>query len=259
MDYPAPRITLVDGAPDLSDAWRRGWRMGRGVGRSPVWAARARPVAGGRRPREGGGAGGIGPALRQRRRRARGGERAAVGQPVGRRRRSRRNSCACSTCAGPRSIASDWRRCGRARRSRPRRKFVPIWLLHRYQVEAAAKLVGGRGFTYPVAGGGREGAATPVAAGEQRAALDALFATLESPALTVPAPRALAVGGAQRGRRSPVRYRGDAYRGRAGVRSARRGRGRGRRDARSAARSRPAAAARAPARGGRRDAQGSRR
>ena len=49
-----------------------------------------------------------------------------------------------------------------------RRKFVPIWLLHRYQVEAAAKLIGGVDFSYSVRGDGRE-SARPVPAADQRA------------------------------------------------------------------------------------------
>jgi hypothetical protein len=68
-----------------------------------------------------------------------------------------------------------------------RRVFVPVWLLHRYQVEAAAKLLGGVDFAYAVAGDGT-GTAHPVPAGDQRRALDALLATLTPAALTVPAP-----------------------------------------------------------------------
>ena len=67
-----------------------------------------------------------------------------------------------------------------------RRKFVPIWLLHRYQIEAAAKLIGGVDFAYALNGDGRERAA-PVALDRQRRALDALMATLEPGALAVPA------------------------------------------------------------------------
>ena len=55
-----------------------------------------------------------------------------------------------------------------------RRRIVPIWLYHRYQVDAAAKLIGGIDYGYPVAGAGHE-AATPVAAADQRRALDALI------------------------------------------------------------------------------------
>jgi hypothetical protein len=67
-----------------------------------------------------------------------------------------------------------------------RRAFVPVWLLHRYQVEAAAKLLGGVDFTYAVKGEGREDMrAVPAAA--QRNAMDALLTTLTPAALTVPA------------------------------------------------------------------------
>ena len=58
-----------------------------------------------------------------------------------------------------------------------RRRLVPIYLYHRYQVEAAAKLVGGIDYGYPVVGDGHE-AAQPVPAASQRAALAALVATL---------------------------------------------------------------------------------
>jgi hypothetical protein len=58
-----------------------------------------------------------------------------------------------------------------------RRRLVPIYLYHRYQVDAAAKLLGGLDYGYPVAGDGRE-AATPVPAATQRAALEALIVTL---------------------------------------------------------------------------------
>jgi hypothetical protein len=66
-----------------------------------------------------------------------------------------------------------------------RRKFVPIWLLHRYQLEAAAKLIGGVDFAYALNGDGRE-RSPYVPAAEQRRALDAIFATLEPQALEVP-------------------------------------------------------------------------
>lgn len=61
-----------------------------------------------------------------------------------------------------------------------RRRLVPIYLYHRYQVDAVAKFVGGVDYGYPVAGDGQE-AATPVSGPEQRRALQALIATL-SPA-----------------------------------------------------------------------------
>lgn len=66
-----------------------------------------------------------------------------------------------------------------------RRRFVPIWLLHRYQVEATAKLVGGVDYVYAVKGDGTP-PAKPVAPATQRAALDALLATLSAENLEVP-------------------------------------------------------------------------
>lgn len=58
-----------------------------------------------------------------------------------------------------------------------RRRLVPIYLFHRYQIDATAKLVGGIDFTYAVGGDGREGS-TPVPAARQRQAIDALLAVL---------------------------------------------------------------------------------
>jgi hypothetical protein len=66
-----------------------------------------------------------------------------------------------------------------------RRAFVPIWLLDRYQVEAAAKSVGGVNFPYVVNG---ESALAQVLPGSsQWAALYALLDTLAPAELTVPA------------------------------------------------------------------------
>ena len=61
-----------------------------------------------------------------------------------------------------------------------RRRIVPIYLFHRYQIDATAKLVGGVDFTYGAAGDGHE-ASTPVPADRQRQAMDALLAVV-SPA-----------------------------------------------------------------------------
>jgi hypothetical protein len=66
-----------------------------------------------------------------------------------------------------------------------RRKFVPIWLLHRYQVEAVAKLVGGVDYFYAVKGDTRP-PPTVVPPAVQRAALDALLVTLSPAELSVP-------------------------------------------------------------------------
>lgn len=68
-----------------------------------------------------------------------------------------------------------------------RRRLVPIYLYHRYQVDAVAKLVGGLDYGYPVKGDGRE-TATPVPAATQRAALAGLVATLRPEALDLPEP-----------------------------------------------------------------------
>ncbi len=67
--------------------------------------------------------------------------------------------------------------------------LAPLYLHHRYQVEATAKSVGGFMFSYAVRGDGR----TPVEAvpaDRQRAALEAVLATLSVEALTLP-PRLL--------------------------------------------------------------------
>ncbi len=66
-----------------------------------------------------------------------------------------------------------------------RRRFVPIWLLHRYQMVAAAKAIGGVNLSYAVNGGGRE-SSTAVPPDAQRAALDAVLATLSPDLLRVP-------------------------------------------------------------------------
>ncbi|MDQ3246473.1 MAG: zinc-dependent metalloprotease [Pseudomonadota bacterium] len=65
-----------------------------------------------------------------------------------------------------------------------RRAFVPIWLLHRYQVEATSKYLGGVNFPYALAGEGLRASAVPGAT--QRAALEALLETLRPEELTVP-------------------------------------------------------------------------
>jgi hypothetical protein len=66
-----------------------------------------------------------------------------------------------------------------------RRAFVPIWLLDRYQVEAAAKSVGGVNFPYAI--NGEAAVAQVVPGATQWAALYALLDTLSPAQLTVPA------------------------------------------------------------------------
>ena len=88
MDYPAPRVRLVDGAPDLTDAY------GVGIGRWDRFAVDWLYGAADRRrggAAHGGGAG-RGAALRRRRRCPPGGRRPSGRQPVGRFRRSGRRA-----------------------------------------------------------------------------------------------------------------------------------------------------------------------
>jgi hypothetical protein len=63
--------------------------------------------------------------------------------------------------------------------------LVPIYMLHRYQVEAASKLIGGMDYTFAMRGDGQ----TPtqiIAPAEQRRALAAVLATLKPEALALP-------------------------------------------------------------------------
>jgi len=63
--------------------------------------------------------------------------------------------------------------------------LVPLYMLHRYQVEAASKLVGGMDYTFALRGDGE----TPtqiVAPAEQRRALAAVLATLKPEVLALP-------------------------------------------------------------------------
>ncbi len=63
--------------------------------------------------------------------------------------------------------------------------LVPVYLHHRYQVDAAASALGGVHYTYAMRGDGRP-PARRVAASEQRAALAALLSTLQPSALALP-------------------------------------------------------------------------
>ena len=66
-----------------------------------------------------------------------------------------------------------------------RRVVVPIYLFHRYEVDAAAKSVGGVDFTYAVRGDPLQ-EARPVDGAGQRRALSALLATLDPAVLDLP-------------------------------------------------------------------------
>lgn len=63
--------------------------------------------------------------------------------------------------------------------------IVPVYLYHRYQVEAAAKLIGGLDFRYSVTGDGAP-PAEPVSPALQRQALTALVAALDPAELDLP-------------------------------------------------------------------------
>src|ERR1700722_13766695 len=63
--------------------------------------------------------------------------------------------------------------------------LVPIYMYHRYQVEAASKLVGGMDYTFALRGDG-EVPTKIVAPAEQRRALAAVLATLKPEALAIP-------------------------------------------------------------------------
>ncbi len=186
MDYPAPRIRLVDGAPDLSDAYGVGlgvwddhaidWLYGDPTGVDPDAAARTKAAEGERR--------GLRFVSDENARSV------AASQPWG----SLWDDGADPTAELTRMMevrAAALARFGPAALApgEPvaalRRKFVPIWLLHRYQVEAAAKSLGGVLSTYAVAGRAG-GDAAPVAPEVQRAALDALLATLSPSVLDIP-------------------------------------------------------------------------
>ncbi len=63
--------------------------------------------------------------------------------------------------------------------------LVPVYLLHRYQAEAASKVVGGLYYTYAVRGDGQK-ITEHVSGVEQRRALDALLKTIKPETLTLP-------------------------------------------------------------------------
>jgi hypothetical protein len=63
--------------------------------------------------------------------------------------------------------------------------LVPVYLFHRYQVEAVTKLVGGQQYSYAVRGDG-QAATTPVPKGEQVKALNAVLDCLEPSFLALP-------------------------------------------------------------------------
>ena len=63
--------------------------------------------------------------------------------------------------------------------------LVPMYLFHRYQVEAAAKVIGGLDYTYALRGDGQT-AVAPVEGGEQRRALRTVLASIKPDVLALP-------------------------------------------------------------------------
>jgi hypothetical protein len=63
--------------------------------------------------------------------------------------------------------------------------LVPLYLHHRYQIEAAASVLGGQHYAYALRGDGREPLRRATAA-EQKAALEALLRTLDPAELRIP-------------------------------------------------------------------------
>lgn len=200
MDYPAPRIGLVDGKPDLSDAYGVGigawdvasvdWLYGEPVpgvdAQAALDAKAAAIVAAGWR------------YVQDDNARA-----ADTGQPW-----------AALWDDGPDPVAELDRMMAVRRAAidnfglrnlapgetvaNLRRRFVPIYLLHRYQMIAAAKAVGGVDFAYSVAGDGRETAA-PAPAAVQRAAIAAVLRTIAPEALRLPAATSLLLSAPRNG------------------------------------------------------------
>lgn len=63
--------------------------------------------------------------------------------------------------------------------------LVPVYLYHRYQTEAAAKVIGGLSYTYTVRGDGQT-PTTPIPVAEQRRALSTVLKTISPQTLDIP-------------------------------------------------------------------------
>ena len=186
MDYPAPRVKLTGGRIDLSDAygadigdWDRfivDWMYAdvpAGPAGEKVLAAKARAAAEHLRFVQDDDARPVG-----------------SGHPAGAIWDDGADAVAeLDRMMAVRKVAIDQFGEGALRPGEPlealKRKFVPIYLLHRCQVEAAAKSVGGVDFGYGVKGDANA-AATVVPADRQRAALTSLLAAMTPAALDTP-------------------------------------------------------------------------
>lgn len=177
MDYPPPRIGLVDGKPDLSDAYAKGigswdtatvrWLYGEAGEAEVAGAAAAYRFVqddNARSPDSAYAWGGLWDD---------GADPTAELTRIMTVRAAALSRFGLGALAPGEPVAN------------LRRRFVPLWLLHRYQLVTVAKQVGGVDFTYAINGSGRE-AAQPVAPAQQRAALDAILATISPAALRVP-------------------------------------------------------------------------
>lgn len=182
MDYPAPRVRLVDGRIDLTDAYGVG--LGRWDHFAVDWLYGAQTDAEGATRM----AAGLREGLRfigddDSRPASSGHPEGAIwddfAEPVAELERMMLVRRAAVAQFGPNALARG------TSVADLRRAFVPIWLIHRYQLEAAAKQIGGVNFAYAVNGDGRE-AARPVAPEAQDRAIAALLETLKADALTVP-------------------------------------------------------------------------
>ena len=187
MDYPAPRVTLVGGKPDLSDAYGVGlglwdkfivdWLYGQvpaGKAGEAALAAKAKAEAdsGARYVTDGDS------------------RPPGAAQPWGALWDDGSDATAELTrMMAVRRAALDRFGTSALKAGEPmanlRRKYVPIYLLHRYQLEAAAKQVAGVDYPYGVKGDVHD-ASPIVPAARQRAALDALLATLKPSELDTP-------------------------------------------------------------------------
>ncbi|WP_174285277.1 zinc-dependent metalloprotease [Sphingomonas bacterium] len=182
MDYPAPRIGLKDGKPDLSDAYGVGvgvWDMATvdwlyGAPNDAAASAKAADVvAKGMRFVEDDNA--RAPDTAQ----PWGALWDDGADPIAELDRLMRVRRAAIDRFGPAMLAPG------EPAADLRRRFVPIWLLHRYQLAAAAKSIGGVDFAYAVAGS-PNAVSPPVSPERQRAALTAVLATITPQALAVP-------------------------------------------------------------------------
>lgn len=64
--------------------------------------------------------------------------------------------------------------------------LVPVYLMHRYQVEAVSKMIGGYYYNYSVKGDASDPKVIPVSAKDQKRATDALLGTLSPSYLSIP-------------------------------------------------------------------------